>query len=460
MMVVYFFVGMTSLLEKFILGLTYEVRGIEHLPRQGSFLLAAKHQSAYETFKLHILFNDPAIVLKQELLKIPFWGQYLAKSDVIAIDRSSPKKAIKSLQDGAQRVAKQGRPIIIFPQGTRVKPETTTKEKPYKIGIIRMQESTGLPIIPMALNTGLFYPKHSWCKKPGRVIFEFLPPIDIKEKAGDTLKELETIIESRSNALLEEGFKSIPSSGNALRRLGIFAAILTALYCAYWFTSAYFVQKGVNNFIEEFKKNPQITSAVLTSPAASGFPFKLNLDFPQQLIGLEEGSFTFKSIHAEGWMLPAMPIEITTGEVEILNDRWASGMVFDSLSSIFIIKGDILSIEHITLAKDVLRIEIAGDVKIQKDQEIPIFDLTLKIIGYDDFVSSLEQKRIIRDKQANMARTILNMLKQDGVVETKIFSRESGLFIGGFKVKTWDKDDFSPTHPKIEYKRRERPLKP
>ena len=460
MIVVYFFVGTTALLEKYILGLTYEVRGIENLPKQGSFLLAAKHQSAYETFKLHILFNDPSIVLKQELLKIPFWGQYLAKSDVIAIDRSSPKKAIKSIQEGAQRIAKQGRPIIIFPQGTRVKPETTTKEKPYKIGIIRMQEATGLPIIPMALNTGVFYPKHSWCKKPGRVTFEFLPPLEMKEKAGDRLKELENLLETHSKALMEEGRKSIPSSGNAMRKFGIFISVLAILYCAYWFIAAHFVQKGVNNFFEEFKKNPQVTNSILTPPSASGFPFKLNLDFLRQYIELEDGSFTFENIHAEGWMLPAMPIAIKTGAVEVFNERWAAGMVFDSLSSVFTLKDDTLSIEHITLAKDVLRIEIAGDVEIRKDQEIPVFDLTLRIIGYDDFVSSLEQKRVIKDKQADMARMILNMLKQDGVVETKISSRESGLFIGGFKVKTWDKNDFSYGNPKIEYKRRQKPVRP
>jgi len=159
-------------------------------------------------------------------------------------------------------------------------------------------------------------------------------------------------------------------------------------------------------------------------------------------------------------MLPAMPIAIKTGAVEVFNERWAAGMVFDSLSSVFTLKDDTLSIEHITLAKDVLRIEIAGDVEIRKDQEIPVFDLTLRIIGYDDFVSSLEQKRVIKDKQADMARMILNMLKQDGVVETKISSRESGLFIGGFKVKTWDKNDFSYGNPKIEYKRRQKPVSP
>ena len=168
MAVVHGFAFTTAILEKYILGLTYEVRGQEHLPEQGSYIIAAKHQSSYETFKLHTLFGDPAIVLKKELLRIPLWGMYLKKSDVIAIDRSSPKTAIKSIKDGAQHVKEQGRPIIIFPQGTRVSIDTTAQEKPYKIGIMRLQEATNLPIIPMAINTGYFQPKHKWCKKPGK----------------------------------------------------------------------------------------------------------------------------------------------------------------------------------------------------------------------------------------------------------------------------------------------------
>jgi len=110
----------TTFLEKYILRLTYEVRGQEHLPKNGAYIVAAKHQSAYETLKLHLLFNDPAVVLKKELLKIPLWGKYLAKSDVIAIDRSSPKFAIKSIQDGARHVAAQGRYSAIFIGSTKV----------------------------------------------------------------------------------------------------------------------------------------------------------------------------------------------------------------------------------------------------------------------------------------------------------------------------------------------------
>ncbi len=108
-------------IEKYVLGLDYEVRGLEYMPKEGSYLIAAKHQSAYETMKLHRLFGDPSIILKKELLSIPIWGKFLGKLDIIAIDRSNGESAISSIIDGAHRMKEQGRPIVIFPQGTRSK---------------------------------------------------------------------------------------------------------------------------------------------------------------------------------------------------------------------------------------------------------------------------------------------------------------------------------------------------
>lgn len=202
--IVYAYVHTIHFLEKHILGLDYEVRGLEHLPKDGSFIVAAKHQSPYETFKLHILFADPAVVLKQELLKIPLWGWFLSRIHPIAIDRSNGRRASQQVIDGAKRVAQENRPIIIFPQGTRVYPWQTPKDKPYKNGAGRMYEATGMPIVPLALNTGLFWPRTSWVKRPGKVIFEFLPPILPGKTAAAVTKELEERIESASNALEAE----------------------------------------------------------------------------------------------------------------------------------------------------------------------------------------------------------------------------------------------------------------
>lgn len=202
------FVRTVYFLEKHILGLDYEVRGIEHLPKEGAFIVAAKHQSPYETMKLHILFDFPAVVLKKELLKIPLWGKFLARSEPIAIDRSQGREAMQQVIDGALAVEKQGRPIIIFPQGTRVHTWQTTEDKPYKPGVVRMYKASNMPIVPLALNSGMFWPRDSWVKRPGKVVFEFLAPIRQGENSDTLLKSLQDRLETASKALEEEALAS------------------------------------------------------------------------------------------------------------------------------------------------------------------------------------------------------------------------------------------------------------
>lgn len=198
-------------LEKNILGLDYEIRGREHVPGSGSFIVAAKHQSAYETMKLHALFDDPTIVLKQELTRIPLWGAFLKKVGVIAIDRSSPDAALASIISGARSMMQQGRPIIIFPQGTRVPIGVTPEQKRYKNGVAKVYEATGLPIIPLALNSGVFWPKTGIIKHPGKVVFEFLPPILPGQDKESVMAELTQQIEERSDHLTREAQATYPA---------------------------------------------------------------------------------------------------------------------------------------------------------------------------------------------------------------------------------------------------------
>lgn len=192
------------LIEKYVLGLDYEVRGLENLPKSGSYLVAAKHYSEYETMKLYPLFFDPAIILKKELTYIPFWGWLLMRADMIAIKRSSPDAAIKALVEGAKRIKENGRPIVIFPQGTRVSIKDTPKDKPYKRGIIKMYEATDLSIVPVATNSGVYWPKNAFLKKPGKVIFEILPPIPPGKDGSQVLKEMESALETASQKLVQE----------------------------------------------------------------------------------------------------------------------------------------------------------------------------------------------------------------------------------------------------------------
>ncbi len=207
MKVVYWYVRKIAWLERHIMGITYEIRGSEYLPSEGSYIIAAKHQSPYETMKLHFLFIDPAIVLKKELLFIPIWGRFLSKIDPIAINRNAGRQAMYQIIEGAKRIKEQGRAIVIFPQGTRVNPDQTSQEKPYKMGVARIQEATGLPIIPMALNSGVFWPRSGWKKSPGKVVFEFLPPIEPGRPASKVIKDIEYSLETASNALVEEARK-------------------------------------------------------------------------------------------------------------------------------------------------------------------------------------------------------------------------------------------------------------
>lgn len=189
-------------LEKYVLGLDYKIEGWEHVPKNGAFLIAAKHQSAYETLKLHRLFDDPAIILKKELLNIPLWGRFLSRIDPIAIDRRKGRQATQQVIEEAKRVQKQGRPMVIFPQGTRVRIDQSVADKPYKIGVARMQEATGLPIIPLALNSGKFWPRKAWMKYPGCVTFKFLPPIEAGQPPDQVMEKLADMLEQESQKLL------------------------------------------------------------------------------------------------------------------------------------------------------------------------------------------------------------------------------------------------------------------
>ena len=160
-------------LMRWLAGITLEVRGRENMP-DGACIVASKHQSAFDTFIVHLLFHDPAVVLKKELLSIPIYGWYTRKTQMIAVDRGGGAKALKDMIAAAQRAADQGRPIFIFPEGTRTAPGA---EVPYQPGVAALYKRLDLPVIPMALNSGLVWPRRSFLRKPGTIVIEFLEPI-------------------------------------------------------------------------------------------------------------------------------------------------------------------------------------------------------------------------------------------------------------------------------------------
>lgn len=209
-------------LERTLLGLDYEVRGLEHLPASGAYIVAAKHQSAWETMKLHELFGDPAIILKRELMWVPIWGWYAAKARMIPVDRGAGGRALSSMIANAKPVAAEGRPIVIFPQGTRTAPG---ERRSYRIGVGALYEKLGLPIVPVALNSGVFWPRRRFAKRPGRITVEILPPILPGLPRAAVMAELESRLEAATDRLVEAAggppaVRTAPESALAPRPAG------------------------------------------------------------------------------------------------------------------------------------------------------------------------------------------------------------------------------------------------
>ena len=197
MPVVLWYLGTIGVLERSLLRLDYRVLGREYLP-DGPYIVAAKHQSAWETLKLHILFADPAVVLKRELMRIPIWGSFAAKAGMIPVDRGAGSTAISDMIDRARQAAAQKRPIVIFPQGTRVAPGA---RRSYRIGTFALYDALKLPVVPLALNSGLFWGRVRFVKHPGTITVQLLPPIPPGLDRAAFMERLETSLEAATDAL-------------------------------------------------------------------------------------------------------------------------------------------------------------------------------------------------------------------------------------------------------------------
>lgn len=185
---------------KYIAGLDYEVRGL--VPGKG-VLVAAKHMSMWDTVTLYLLLDDPAAVLKRELLAIPFYGWFARKAGMIAIDRDGRGSALRAMVEAARAALARGQPILIFPEGHRMAPGAPPD---YKPGVAALYAQLGVACVPVALNSGLYWTgPGGFIKKPGRVVIEFLEPIPPGLRSRAFLAELERRIEAASAALLAEG---------------------------------------------------------------------------------------------------------------------------------------------------------------------------------------------------------------------------------------------------------------
>ncbi len=205
-------------LLKAIVGLDGEVRGLEHLP-PGPCLIAMKHQSAWDTLILPIALGDPAVVLKRELLLVPFYGWYAARAGSIAIDRRGGAAALRHMVAAARHAAAMGRKVVIFPEGTRTAPGA---RRLYQPGVAALYQALQLPLVPAAVNSGLFWGRRSFVKRRGHITLAFLDPIPPGLPRRQLMRELETRIEAATATLEQEalGERGRQNENDALKSFG------------------------------------------------------------------------------------------------------------------------------------------------------------------------------------------------------------------------------------------------
>ena len=177
-----------------------EYRGLEKIPT-GPLLVASKHQSMWETFALLQCFDQPLYILKRELTRIPFFGWYLIKAGMIAVDRRAGGRALlKMVRQASEEVRHGGRQLIIFPEGTR-RPVGAPPQ--YKPGVAQLYASCRVDCVPVALNSGLFWPRRTFTRYPGTLVVEFLDPVPPGLARDEFLTRISTAIEDATARLVE-----------------------------------------------------------------------------------------------------------------------------------------------------------------------------------------------------------------------------------------------------------------
>ncbi|MGO4736351.1 lysophospholipid acyltransferase family protein [Bosea sp. 2KB_26] len=183
-------------------GTRYEITGLENIP-QGGMMVAAKHQSFWETFALVTIFQDPVFILKRELTWIPFFGWCLWKMRMIPVNRGARARALSHVTRRAKvELGQNGRQLLIFPEGTR---RPAGAPPAYKFGVAHLYAELGVPCVPVALNSGLYWPRRKFLRRPGTIRVEILPPILPGMSKEAFQAQLQERIETASDRLLATG---------------------------------------------------------------------------------------------------------------------------------------------------------------------------------------------------------------------------------------------------------------
>jgi 1-acyl-sn-glycerol-3-phosphate acyltransferase len=192
-----------------VCGTKVEFRGMAKIP-PGATLVASKHQSLWETFALMLVFSDPAFIMKRELMWIPFFGWYTWKAGMISVDRGRGAQALVDMNASVRAELARNRQIVIFPEGTRRAPGA---EPRYKYGVTHLYAAAQVPCVPLALNSGLFWPRRSLRRYPGTICVEVLDPIAPGLPKEEFLRRLEQTIEAATARLVAEGERELAKNG-------------------------------------------------------------------------------------------------------------------------------------------------------------------------------------------------------------------------------------------------------
>lgn len=191
----------TLWMHHLLIGTRFEFRGQENLPKEGGWLFASKHQSSWETYTMLLFCPDPSYILKRELMLIPFFGWFAMKMDVIPVNRGKRSEALRQMNKEAKRQYQAGRQITIYPEGTRRAAYAPPK---YKFGITHLYTNLNARVVPVALNSGLFWPRREKRLYKGTIIMEFMPVIEPGLSQDEFSSILMESIEAKTAELLKE----------------------------------------------------------------------------------------------------------------------------------------------------------------------------------------------------------------------------------------------------------------
>lgn len=211
------------LLEK-IVGTTFEIEGLEHMPK-GPCIIAPKHQSFWDAYALLPWIEDALYILKRELTWIPLFGQYITKMRMIPVDRNARGKVMAGVLERTRQEMAQGRQLIIYPEGTRRPPGA---EPGYRYGIARLYRDLQMPVVPIVMHPGLFWPRRKFMRYPGHFKVRILPPIEPGLDPDLFMKRLVDEMETASDALLLETVRAnpdVPLRSEARRRVAELEAL-------------------------------------------------------------------------------------------------------------------------------------------------------------------------------------------------------------------------------------------